>query len=277
MSASRARRANRAKRSKQRKRAARAPLAEHAARADAAPSSPEHDVEARWSGVAGIVAVLLMFAALVASAAGTHPATASGVSAAQRLHDAHRHVTTQTLALALWVAGLALVIPVGRFLLGAASRRGVPSHRLVRVLTALAPALLALAVIGGFFALRHVADQFAAGPVHSGDRAKALIDHSGSLRAATIAEIAARIVFGAWVVGLARVALRAELLTTFLGYFGMGAGVATMIPGLTVGDALLAGWIGSVAILALGWWPGGRPPAWSRAGAVRTPGEVLRR
>jgi hypothetical protein len=207
----------------------------------------------------------LTFTSLIASASGTHPATVSGVPAAQQLQDFHRLTSTQGLGLALRVAGLLLVIPVGPFWCDAARGRGVTLwERWMPRLTVLAPVLLSLALIAGFFALRHVAAVFAASGVHTNAHAQHLINSSGALRAAAVAEVAARIVFGVWVLALARVALRAELLTGALGYFGIGAGIATMIPGLTVGDALFAGWISSLSLIAIGWWPGGRPEAWNK-------------
>ena len=57
--------------------------------------------------------------------------------------------------------------------------------------------------------------------------------------------------------------MRAALLDRFLAYWGFGAcGALVLLP---VGDAMFIGWLGSVGIMALGYWPGGRPAAWARA------------
>jgi hypothetical protein len=220
----------------------------------------------RWVGIAGLTSVLLTLAALIASASGAHPASAGGAQAARQLQDFHRLGSTQAIALLLRVAGLVLVIAVGLFWDRAAQRRGARGRPSLAWLSALAPVLLALALTAGFFALGHVAAAFSASGPRTDARAHELIDGSRPLRAAALAEIAARIAFGVWMLALARIAMRAELLTPFLGYFGIGAGIATMVPGLSIGDALFAGWISSLALLALGWWPGGRPPAWESAG-----------
>jgi hypothetical protein len=55
-------------------------------------------------------------------------------------------------------------------------------------------------------------------------------------------------------------AMRVGLLTRFLGYWGVGAGGALVL--LPIGDAMFIGWLASIGILSLGYWPGGRPPAW---------------
>jgi hypothetical protein len=219
----------------------------------------------RWAGIAGLCAVVVTFASLVASASGTHPATAGAVPTGQQLQDFHRLVGTQTVGLVLRVVGLLLVAGVGLFLAEMSARRGVVVSRAVSTLSVIAPVALALALAASFLALRHVSGIYIASGARTSARATHLIDHSTPLRLAAVAQIGTRILFGVWVLMLSRVALRAELLTTFLGYFGIGAGVATMVPGLVVGDALFAGWISSVALLALGWWPGGRPEAWERS------------
>ncbi len=216
----------------------------------------------RWAGVAGLAGVLITFAALIASASGAHPVGAGGAQASQQLADFDRLRSTQAVALVLRVAGLLLVIGIGMFTCEASRRRGAAGWRPVRVLSVLAPVLLGIALVAGYFALRHVAATFAAGGLHTNARARALLDGYGLLRSAALFEIAARILFGVWVLALSRVALRAQLLSPFLGWFGIGAGIATMVPGLTVGDALFAGWVSSLSILALGWWPGGRPAGW---------------
>jgi hypothetical protein len=67
-------------------------------------------------------------------------------------------------------------------------------------------------------------------------------------------------VFAAWVGLLSVHARRAGLFTTFLGYWGVGAAFALVL--IPVGDAMYIGWLASMGFLALGYWPGGRPPAW---------------
>jgi hypothetical protein len=73
--------------------------------------------------------------------------------------------------------------------------------------------------------------------------------------------------FGIWVSVTSFEAMRVGLVTRFLGVFGLGAGIVTAV-GLPIGSSLFLAWIGSLGVLALGYWPGGRPPAWAAGRAV---------
>jgi hypothetical protein len=66
-------------------------------------------------------------------------------------------------------------------------------------------------------------------------------------------------------------AMRTGLLTRFWGSLGMALGVVTLLGLLP----FLLIWLIYVALLAMGWVPGGRPPAWAAAEAIPwpTPGE----
>lgn len=66
-------------------------------------------------------------------------------------------------------------------------------------------------------------------------------------------------------------AMRTGLLTRFWGSLGMALGVVTLLGLLP----FLMIWLIYVALLAMGWVPGGRPPAWAAAEAIPwpTPGE----
>lgn len=65
-------------------------------------------------------------------------------------------------------------------------------------------------------------------------------------------------------------ALRVGLLTRFMGILGVLAGVLFVLPIVPV-PVLQALWLFGVAVLALGRWPNGQPPAWERGEAVPWP------
>jgi len=69
------------------------------------------------------------------------------------------------------------------------------------------------------------------------------------------------VVFAVWLGWASYAAMQSGLLTRFLGVFGIGAAVAWafLIPS---GETFFVGWLASVGLLALGWWPGGRPEGW---------------
>ena len=66
-------------------------------------------------------------------------------------------------------------------------------------------------------------------------------------------------------------AMRAGLLTKFLGYLGIIAGVLTIIPLVPI-PIVEAYWLLALAYLLSGRWPSGVPPAWSTGEAVPWPG-----
>jgi hypothetical protein len=67
-------------------------------------------------------------------------------------------------------------------------------------------------------------------------------------------------------------AMRVGLLTKFLGYCGIVVGVAGMLLiGSPPAIAIQIFWLGAVAYLFAGRWPGGDPPAWKSGRAERWP------
>ena len=65
-------------------------------------------------------------------------------------------------------------------------------------------------------------------------------------------------------------AMRVGLLTRFLGYLGIIAGVLTIIPLVPI-PIVEAYWLLALAYLLTGRWPSGVPPAWSSGRAERWP------
>ncbi|EHN11003.1 hypothetical protein PAI11_21370 [Patulibacter medicamentivorans] len=223
----------------------------------------------RLVGVAGIASVAAMLGAvMLASAATSGSARPTGpgftdepIDRARHLADFHEHAGTHTGSASLRVLGLVLVALVGLYLWSLVRTRDAAVARPYLLwLTVLGPGLVAAATIFGFAALQHVADLFMASGARTTPRAKQLIDDSGAMRVASVADGLSRIVFAVWLALLATAAMRVGLLSRFLGYWGVaGAGSFVLLP---IGDAMVAAWVGSIGVLALGYWPGGRPPAW---------------
>jgi hypothetical protein len=133
------------------------------------------------------------------------------------------------------------------------------------------PLLVVAATIFGFLALRDVSDAFYASGPRTVARASDLVGSSSRLHVAGLFDIASRVVFAVWVGALSLYAMRLGLLTTFLGYWGVGAAGALIF--LPIGDAMYIGWLASMGALAWGYWPGGRPEAWART-STAAPGGV---
>jgi hypothetical protein len=91
-------------------------------------------------------------------------------------------------------------------------------------------------------------------------------------------DIAAQFALEIGLILIALNAMRVGLLTRFLGYTGMVVGVAGM---LLVGSAPAAAiqvfWLGALAYLLVGRWPGGDPPAWRTGQAEPWPSAAAAR
>ncbi|MDX6684232.1 MAG: hypothetical protein QOF86_360 [Baekduia sp.] len=229
------------------------------------------ELERRRGRVVGVVALLSVFtvwATVIFANSNTVRAT-SGPGArvdekafdrAKQLVDFHNGLGDQAIAAGLRCAGLLLTIVVGVYLYSMVRTRNPSVSRRLLWVAVASPVLVAAATIFGFFALRDVADAFVSSGPRSSDRARELANNSGTLKTAGAFDLLSRVAFGFWV-GLASLqAMRVGLLTRFLGYWGAGAGGALVL--LPVGDAMFIGWLASIGILSLGYWPGGRPPAW---------------
>jgi hypothetical protein len=179
---------------------------------------------------------------------------------ARELLDFHASATDQALATILRCVGLMLTAAVGIYLysLVRARRPGLSRWMLW---SALAGAILvAGASAFGYLALGHVATAFVSTGARTTARAQHLIASSGALHLAAVFDLASRVVLAFWI-GLASLEMmRVGLLERFLGYWGFGACLALVL--LPIGDAMFVGWLGSIGVLALGYWPGGRPEAW---------------
>jgi hypothetical protein len=184
----------------------------------------------------------------------------SPLDRAQQLLAFHAGRGDQAAATTVRCAGLLLTAAVGVYLYSTARARRPDTSRWMLGTAIAGAALVAGATVFGYLALDHVATVFVSSGPRAAARAQRLIDASGALRAAAVLDLVSRVALAFWT-GLASVELmRAGLLDRFLGYWGFGACAALAL--LPIGDAMLIGWLGSVGILALGYWPGGRPEAW---------------
>jgi hypothetical protein len=219
----------------------------------------------RIAAAGGIAAVGCAIAAIaVTGRALRHVEGAGGLSRQLRSLDAD--YAAHQLALGVRVAGLALAAWFGLFLARAIGDRARDAPGALRVLAVAAPACVAAAFAGGLVALHGVAGRFPAGIGGSEQLAETLVRHDSAMRVVAAGELASHIVFGVWVSLLCIWAMRVGLLPRFLAVWGIGAGLGGVL--LPVGDALFLSWLGCAALLVLGLWPEGRPPAWDAGRAV---------
>lgn len=220
--------------------------------------------------VAAMVVAMLLAGAAVGGSTATTGAGGDGADRAQRLTDFDQHASDLAVSTGLRCVAFLLMVAVGLHVYRLVRTRDETAVKpFVLALTVAGPAAVVVAAVVVYLASKDVADGFANAlatlvPTPTGDRAddlaKGLVDDSNALTIATGIDIVSRVLVAVWFAFLAVGAMRVGLLSRFLGYWGVAGGVALVL--LPVGDAMLAAWLASVGILALGFWPGGRPAAW---------------
>ncbi|MCW2959333.1 MAG: hypothetical protein JWP18_2136 [Solirubrobacterales bacterium] len=216
------------------------------------------------AGAVAIVSVVASFAALALLVGSTTPGTQATASK-RSLEQADADAGLLWGAVSLRVLSLLALAFVGAHLISLiAVREQTP--RAMRILAVGAPLAIGVAVLASQFALVDAAREFVGSGAQTEGRAKELLQDGAAQRITSVATILTAILFSVWLGWTSLAAARVGLLTKFMGYFGVGGALASVLVPVA-GQGLVIGWIGSVGILLLGWWPGGRGPAWT-TGAV---------
>jgi hypothetical protein len=131
--------------------------------------------------------------------------------------------------------------------------------------------LSALAAVGTAIGYAHEVSQFLAGP-HTVDRA-ADAGNGSLLVTAQLIGLAGGLALAVGFVFVSLNAMRAGLLTRFMGVLGCILGVLAVIP---IGPLpiIQTFWLGALAALFLGQWPKGMPPAWASGTEIPWPSQV---
>jgi hypothetical protein len=252
---------------------------EHELTAGRSPEAPQADLaqERRAGRIAGAAAIAGLFAtfaalliALSALQSGSDGQVSRGGSEAAQYLEFDGNRALAALSVGLRALGLALVMVLAVFLYRAVRDREPGIPRYVLWLGIAAPVLLALTAILGYFAFSDIVSTFVDSGPRTNERARDLADDDGLYRLQQVVQIVALLTFAAWLSVVCAGLMGVGLLPKFLGYYGYGAAVALVLAPFA-GDALFLGWLGSVAVMALGWWPGGRPPAWESGRAEPWP------
>jgi Domain of unknown function (DUF4386) len=136
------------------------------------------------------------------------------------------------------------------------------------------PPLLAVAGILSDLNRLDIADQFLASGAETVKRAEDLLEERDSL--ATALGSAGTLALAVGFVFVSINAMRAGLLTRFMGVIGAIVGVLYVIPILAGPLIVQLLWLGALGVLFLGSWPGGRGPAWETGEAEEWPSALAR-
>lgn len=173
---------------------------------------------------------------------------------------------TWLMANLLKVLTLVLALPLALFLWGATRRRR-PVPGFLAGLAVVGAAVFALPSLAAHFALVDIAEQFLASGPRTWLRAVELRDGSTAFRISTALEPFASVPIAAWLAWGSYEAMEAGLLPRFIGLLGLVTAIPLIVFPLP-GVILAIIWIVCVALISLGLWTGGRPPAWAAGRAI---------
>ena len=194
---------------------------------------------------------------------------------AETLHSVHKHASGYVAGGLLQLVALMCVVAVLWYLYRATKYRREQTPVITLVLGIVGPVLFALAGAIGPFVIRHYAAEFVAGANQSNQHAKDLVN-GGSAATFSILTPIAGLSFAFSMIMTNVNAIRAGLLSTFVGIIGVIGGILFVLP-LGPPQLLLFFWLASVGIVLLDRWPGGRGPAWKTGEAVKWPTAMERR
>ena len=268
--------------------------------------------EARWArptAIASFAAVALLIASFVIVS------SLGGGSEAENLREIHDHSGSLTLSGVVQAFGFALLVVPFAYLFQAALVRRDRMRSQFRALVIAAPLALAVASVLSVVAANEAASDFVAGKSHAtlsvreatgecrserksdakgfreefgkggdaisrcvaaereDDAASNAIADSSLRGPSQLFQLAGILALAFAFVYCSLNAMRTGLLSKFWGSLGIALGVASVIGLFQI--ALL--WFVYFGLLAAGWVPGGRPPAWAAGEAIPwpSPGEKM--
>jgi hypothetical protein len=155
------------------------------------------------------------------------------------------------------------------FIWGAARARNPQTQSYIRIVAVLGAFLTAVFGVAGWIAFGATAHKFVTQGAQTYQQANHLTK-SASLVVLPYLGYGGELLLAISIVLVALAAMRVGLLTRFLGYFGMFAGVLFLFPLIPI-PLVQAYWLGAVAYLLSGRWPSGVPQAWATGRAEKWP------
>jgi hypothetical protein len=227
----------------------------------------ESSVRTRY-GLTFLASVLLVVGGQVIQLTGPQ---APNQEITTQLLTIHRRVTTDLIGAAVVAVGF-LLLAYGLAWIGAISRaRDERQPGFPRWLLLVGAVLSAVTAVINELVLAHAASQFVRSPLRSYPDAKQIL-HGPALGILQLLGYAGAILLPAGIIWIVLNAMRTGLLPKPVAYLGVGAAVMFLVPIFgPIGILLQAGWLGTMAMLVGGRWPGGDPPAWREGVAVPWP------
>lgn len=207
----------------------------------------------------------------VRDAAG-EPLRNGGLRSAQVLFYDRHSTSLVVYAAVLALGALALIVPL-RYLYAATRARRPQMPNVALIMGTGGPIALGLGQLllqGGLAKRSH---DFAASADHSSQSARDVFK-AGGIVAGQLIWQASVIALGFAFVLLCLNAMRAGLLTRFMGVLGIIVGVLFVIPIGSPLPIVQTFWLLALAVLIVGRWPNAMPPAWQAGEAVPWPSQT---
>ncbi|HEX4720778.1 MAG TPA: hypothetical protein VH300_19815 [Thermoleophilaceae bacterium] len=232
----------------------------------------EKQAQLEWEARAGRLAAYaawgaaaLIIASLIYRVAGL-PHGADNVK--QFLPDVKAHKSAFVISGALTGIAMLAFIPPLLYLYKATRFRRKELPAVARILILAGPILFAICSVWFQFRQAHAADAFLSGTVKTNKHAEDV------LRSATTAvaglSLAASIATGLATILVSLNAMRAGLLSRFMGVLGVILGALFVLP-LIASPIIQLFWLLALGALFIDKWPGGRGPAWESGEAIAWP------
>lgn len=242
-------------------------------------ATPDRDTQLSWEGRLGPrtgLAAVLGAVFVVASFAVQLPLLRDRTkNEADTLRSVHRHASGYVAGGLLQLAAMLCVVAVLWYLFRATKFRRPQTPVIALVLGVVGPVLFGIAGAVGPFVIKHYANEFVTGVNQSNQHAKDLVG-GGSAAVFTVLTPVAALSFAFSMIMTNVNAIRAGLLSTFVGIIGVIGGILFVLP-LGPPQILLFFWLMSIGIVLLDRWPGGRGPAWASGEAQKWPTAMERR
>jgi hypothetical protein len=232
----------------------------------------EKQAQLEWEGRAGRLAAIAAWvaAALIVAALAYRiaflPHGADNVK--QFLPQVKAHKNAFLVSGILTGLGMLAFIPPLYYLYRATAFRRAELPSVIRILVVAGPILFAICSVWFQFRQAHAADQFAAGSLKTNKHAEDLLRNATNVVAGL--SLASSIATGLATLMISLNAMRAGLLSRFMGVMGIILGALFVLP-LIASPIIQLFWLLALGALLVDKWPGGRGPAWETGEAVPWP------
>ena len=229
--------------------------------------------EGRIAGYAAFAAALLVVGSFIYAGAALAGEADNDVELLTKIHD--QSSERIMLAVLQGTASL-LLIPVLRHLFRATKARRPELPSVALVLAIAGPVIYAITSVVTQVVLLDAASEF----IDSGPRTEARADDlrtGGAVQTVGLVGLAPSLALGFAFVMINLHAMRAGLVSRFMGIIGIIAGVLYVIPFLGGPQIIQLFWLAAVGALFLDKWPGGRGPAWKTGEAIPWPSAAEQR